>query len=102
MSGFYPIFLRVKNKRCVVVGGGEVADRKVRSLLEHEAKVEVVSAAVCPELAQLAAEGRVHHCRRRYKQGDLAGAVLAIAATDDPAINAEVADEGRGLSLIHI
>lgn len=99
MSGFYPIFLRVKNKRCVVVGGGDVAGRKARSLLEHEANVEVVSADVCPELAQLATEGRIHHCRRRYRQGDLAGAVLAIAATDDPAINAEVAEEGRGRNI---
>ena len=95
MSSFFPIFLQLKNKRCIIVGGGEVAGRKAMSLLEHEADVEIVSEAVCPRLAQLAAEGKVHHSRRPYRHGDLAEAVLAIAATDDPAINSEVADEGR-------
>jgi precorrin-2 dehydrogenase/sirohydrochlorin ferrochelatase len=95
VSSFYPIFLRLKNKRCIVVGGGEVAERKAMSLLEHEADVEIVSAAVCPALAQLAAQGKVRYQSRRYRRGDLAESVLAIAATDDPAINSEVADEAR-------
>ena len=95
MSSFYPIFLQLKNKRCIIVGGGEVAERKAMSLLEHEADVEIVSEALCPALAQLAAEGKVQHRRRPYSYGDLAEAVLAIAATDDPAINSGVADEAR-------
>ncbi|HLM77194.1 MAG TPA: bifunctional precorrin-2 dehydrogenase/sirohydrochlorin ferrochelatase [Rubrobacteraceae bacterium] len=87
----YPIFLDLEGKRCVVVGGGEVANRKARKLLQARAKVVVVSPEVKPELASMAAEVR----RRPYREGDLEGAFLVFAATDAREVNAVVAREAR-------
>jgi siroheme synthase-like protein len=74
-----------------VVGGGEVANRKARKLLQARAKVVVVSPEVKPELASMAAEVR----RRPYREGDLEGAFLAFAATDRREVNELVALEAR-------
>jgi siroheme synthase-like protein len=88
---YYPIFLNIKGRRCVVVGGGEVALRKVRSLLEHGAEVEVISPELCAELAQLAQSGEIRAHTREYQAGDLENAFIAIAATDRAEVNQEVA-----------
>ena len=87
----YPIFLDLDGKRCVVVGGGEVANRKARKLLQARAKVVVISPNVKSELASMAAEVR----RRPYEEGDLEGAFLAFAATDHREVNAAVAGEAQ-------
>ena len=75
----------------MVVGGGEVANRKARKLLQARAKVVVISPEVRPELASVAAE--VH--RRPYREGDLKGAFLVFTATDIRGVNAAVAREAR-------
>jgi len=86
-SARYPLTLDLAGRRAVVVGGGRVALRRVRGLLEAGADVVVVAPSVLPELAALP----VTVLRRRYRPGDLAAAWLAHAATDDPAVNARVA-----------
>lgn len=91
----FPLFVELAGRPCVVLGGGAVAERKVEALLRAGAAVTVVSPALTPALAALAADGRVTHVARGYARGDLAGAALAFAATDDGAINAAVAREGR-------
>jgi precorrin-2 dehydrogenase/sirohydrochlorin ferrochelatase len=95
MSEFYPIYLRTRGQKCLVVGGGEVASRKAAALLESEAAVEVISPRVCPELQKMADQGRVKIRNKAYSAGDLAGALLVIAATDDPAVNEAVSGEAR-------
>ncbi len=75
----------------MVVGGGEVANRKARKLLQARAEVVVVSPEVKPELASMAAEVR----RRPYREGDLEGAFLVFAVTDVREVNAAVAREAR-------
>lgn len=92
---YYPVFLDLKGRPVVVVGGGEVALRKVEGLLEAGAQVTVVSPELHPELARLAAQGQVRHLRRGYRPGDLEGYVIAFVATDDPSVNSQVAAEGR-------
>jgi precorrin-2 dehydrogenase/sirohydrochlorin ferrochelatase len=87
----YPIFLDLSGRRCVVVGGGEVAGRKARKLLQARAEVVVIAPEVRSELESVAAE--VH--RRPYEQGDLEGAYLAFAATDAREVNAAVAEEAK-------
>jgi precorrin-2 dehydrogenase/sirohydrochlorin ferrochelatase len=87
----YPIFMDVSGSRCVVVGGGGVASRKVRGLLESGARVVVVSPEVSPEIEAM--DVTVEH--RSYKPGDLAGAALAFAATDRREVNAAVAREAK-------
>jgi siroheme synthase-like protein len=91
----FPLFVELAGRPCVVLGGGAVAERKVQALLEAGAVVTVVSPALAPALATLAAAGRIDHVARPYLAGDLAGAALAFAATDDGAVNAEVAREAR-------
>ena len=90
----YPIFLDLSGRQCVVVGGGEVASRKARKLLQARAEVVVISPEITPELESIAVE--VH--RRPYKKGDLGGAYLAFTATDSREVNAEVAREAKDLA----
>lgn len=89
----YPIMLRLTGRRCVVVGGGSVAARKVSSLLASGAEVTVVSPRVTPALGRLASEGRIVHQEREYEPADVEGALLVFAATDRPAVNDQVAED---------
>jgi len=91
----YPIFLDLSGRRCVVVGGGAVAGRKARKLLQARAEVVVISPEVRPELESVATE--IH--RRPYEEGDLEGAYLAFAATDAREVNAAVAGEAKGRGI---
>jgi precorrin-2 dehydrogenase/sirohydrochlorin ferrochelatase len=87
----YPIFLDLSGRRCVVVGGGGVANRKARKLLQARARVVVISPEIGAELESVAVE--VH--RRPYREGDLEGAYLAFAATNAREVNAAVAREAK-------
>src|SRR5688572_3604918 len=91
----YPVGLRLLDRHVVVVGGGQVAHRRVAGLLEARARVTVVSPEVTPALEALVGPGEVTWVRRRYEPGDLGGAWYAVAATDDPAVNAAVAEEAE-------
>ena len=98
-SSYYPIFLNVSGKKCMVVGGGQVALRKARALLSSGANIEVISPALCSELDRLAEDGEITVLRKHYQPGDLRGAFIAIAATDDRRINLEVAKEARETAI---
>ncbi len=91
----YPVGLRLLGRRVVVVGGGQVAHRRVAGLLEARALVTVVSPEITPALEALVAPGSMSWVPRRYEPGDLDGAWYAVAATDDPAVNAAVAAEAE-------
>ena len=95
----YPVGLRLLDRHVVVVGGGQVAHRRVAGLLEARARVTVVSPEVTPALEALVGPGEVTWVRRRYEPGDLDGAWYAVAATDDPEVNAAVAEEAERLRV---
>src|SRR5271156_114806 len=97
--GYMPIFFDVTGRDCVVVGGGEVAARKVESLLEAGARVTVVSPRLSPPLEAIAARGLVTHIDRDYARGDLRGSVLVYAATDDPKLHRELVAEAGALGI---
>ncbi len=99
-SPYYPIFLKVGGKKCVVVGGGEIALRKVKMLLDHGASVEVISPDLCPELNRLAETGEIAVQRRHYQIGDLRGAFIVVAATDDHNINLKVVKEANRTGVL--
>src|SRR6516225_7451131 len=80
---FYIACLRLSGRRCVVVGGGDVGLEKVEGLLACDADVTLIAPEARPELVQLALEGSIFWERREYAQGDLDGALIAIAATDE-------------------
>lgn len=88
----YPVNLLVEGRRCLVVGGGEVARRKVEGLLQSGAAVHVVAPSIDPAITALSG---VSWEERGYRSGDLDGFWLAIAATDSPAVNRAVFEEGE-------
>jgi precorrin-2 dehydrogenase/sirohydrochlorin ferrochelatase len=96
---YLPIFLDVSGRECVVVGGGEVAARKVESLLESGAVVTVVSPQLTPSLEAVVSGGRANHVARDYQRGDIRGCVLVYAATNDPKLHRELAAEARALGI---
>jgi len=98
---FLPLFLNVKNKTCLVVGGGEVAARKVVLLRKAGANVTVVAPELCPDLTKLADNVQIKHESRRYRQTDLDGVRLVIAATDDTGVNQQISEqaEQRGIPV---
>jgi precorrin-2 dehydrogenase / sirohydrochlorin ferrochelatase len=93
INPYYAIFLNISGERCIVIGGGKVALRKVMGLLEHKANVQVISPVLCSELLDMAKTGEIRVSQKPYQSGDLEGAAVVIAATDNPAINAAVAKE---------
>jgi precorrin-2 dehydrogenase/sirohydrochlorin ferrochelatase len=98
----YPINLvSLADERCIVVGGGEVAQRKVESLLAASAeRVVVISPRLTHKLRTLSQAKRIEHRPRGYQQGDLEGALVVIAATDDPNVNREVWQEAQERHLL--
>lgn len=92
---FLPLGLDLHDCRCLVVGGGAVGTRKVRSLLDAGARVAVVSPEVTPELAAEIRDGRVRWRREPFRPDHLDGARLVVVATDDPATNALAAEQAR-------
>jgi siroheme synthase-like protein len=93
--GYYPVLLDLEGRRCVMVGGGIIAGRRVDGLLTAGARVTVISPRLTRTLAARAAEGRIDHEAREYRDGDLDGADLAFVATDAGEVNAAVAREAR-------
>jgi precorrin-2 dehydrogenase/sirohydrochlorin ferrochelatase len=96
---YYPIFLKVEERSCLVVGGGEVGARKVETLLRSGARVGVVSPKLVPWLAERVQEGSVELVGSHYEEDHLDGRFLVIAATDDLELNCRIARgaEKRGL-----
>src|SRR5271163_4336477 len=97
--GYIPIFLDVTGRECVVVGGGEVAARKVESLLEPGADLHLLRPRQSPSMHLQVPRGLVAHIARDYQRGDIVGCVLAYAATDDPKLHREIAAEARALGI---
>lgn len=87
---YFPVFMDLRGQPCVLVGGGEVAARKAALLLRAGARLKVVAPRLGPELAQWAAEGAVQHVPRAYVTGDLDGARLVVAATNQRDVNRAV------------
>ena len=94
-SSYYPICVDVRGRRCVVVGGGAVAERKVRTLLDYGARVRVISPTLRAGLKQLVRARRVTWAPRRYRHCDVQDARLVYGATDDPATNRAVFRDAR-------
>ena len=99
-SMHYPIHLAMEGNRVLVVGGGAVAQRRVRRLKEAGARIMVVSPVLSQGLAELRDMGTVEHTARKFEPSDLDGEVLAFAATDDPSVNRQVADEARRRGIL--
>ncbi len=92
---FYPVFLRVAGRRCVVVGGGEVAERKVDALVAAGARVSVISPSLTAGLQERLRRAEIEHIGRTFRAGDLRRSFLAYAATDDETLHPLIAREAE-------
>ncbi|WP_422445080.1 precorrin-2 dehydrogenase/sirohydrochlorin ferrochelatase family protein [Thermoanaerobacterium sp. DL9XJH110] len=90
---YYPVMLNIQGKRCLVVGGGSVAHRKVLSLLECGAIVTVIAPVVNESILKLWEESRIRLIRRNYIKSDLRGYFIVVAASDDRDVNKLIAQE---------
>ena len=99
-AAYYPAFLDLWHKRVVVIGGGQIATGKVQGLLPCQPRpLVVVAPRASQPIQQAARDGQLEWIARGYAPGDLAGAALAFAASDDRALNAQVAAEARRRSI---
>ena len=96
---YFAAFLDLRGQPGIVVGGGAVAAGKVETLLRSGVRVTVIAPDLCVRLAELATLGAIRHEPRRFQPGDLLGAEIAIAATDDAAANEAVANSARALRI---
>jgi precorrin-2 dehydrogenase / sirohydrochlorin ferrochelatase len=97
--GYYPVFLEMKDRRCVVIGGGAVAERKVEGLVAAGANVTVISPGMTDGLKELLKQDAIRHVAREYQASDRAGYDLVFVATDNSEINAAVFSEARSLRI---
>ncbi len=97
---YYPVCLDVSGRRCVVIGGGEVAERKARRLMNCGAEVLVVSEFLSPVLQAMKAEGRISHIRAEYSRDLIDGAFLVIGATDRAEVNEAVSRDARKQGIL--
>lgn len=96
---YYPVFWDITGKKCVVIGGGDVAARKVARLLDCGAMVHVVSPLLIPELADLKKKGCIGHIAGEYADECLSGAALVIGATNDEEINASISRDAKSRGI---
>lgn len=97
---YFPIHLDIRDKIVAIVGGGSVAERKCRSLLDAGARVRVIAPEIVKGLEKLRDEDRIEHYAREYRCGDLDDAFLAFAATDIYEINRAVAEEASTRDIL--
>ncbi|MBM7614715.1 precorrin-2 dehydrogenase/sirohydrochlorin ferrochelatase family protein [Alkaliphilus hydrothermalis] len=100
MTKYYPVMLNIEGKNCTVIGGGRVAQRKVKSLLEHGARATVIAPKTTEKLEKMADEGVIHLKKRPYEKGDLKGSYLVYVATDIPEVNEACYQEAEELGIM--
>ena len=100
MPSYYPAYLDVRDRHCVVFGGGAVAEGKIAQLRDAGANVTVVSPEVTPKIREAAGQGEVDWQARKYQAGDLKGAFLAIATTNARAVNEAIFQEAEEAGIL--
>ena len=100
MSRYYPICLDLYNKKCLVIGGGKVAERKTLSLIEHNSIITLVSPTITSKIDRLVQEGKIYYQNREFQPKDLEGSFLVIAATNNNKINKIIAREAQNRGIL--
>ena len=100
MPPYYPVFLNLNGKRCVVFGGGSAAETKITKLRDAGARVTIVSPEVTINIQAAVQLGELEWCAREYQAGDLAGAFLGIAATNVRSVNQQIFQEAEELGVL--
>ena len=100
MARYYPAFVDVAGRRCVVIGGGKIGEEKARRLLDCGAVVTIVSPCITSGTHGLVDSARLAWISREYQPGDLKDALVAVVATNDSEVNEQVASEGRARNAL--
>jgi precorrin-2 dehydrogenase / sirohydrochlorin ferrochelatase len=100
MSSLFPMFVKLAGRKCVIVGGGAIAEGKVESLLSCGATVALVAPAVTDAIARWNEQRRLHWCAREFDPSDLEGAFLVIAATGVASVNQAVFREAEARGIL--
>lgn len=97
MAKFFPVLINIKDKKCIVIGGGCVAERKVKTLLKYGAKVTLISPEINENLKKLADQGKIRFIQRKYRKSDIKDAFVVVAATSDTSVNSKIAKDAKFL-----
>ena len=100
MPDYYPVFLNLAGKRCVIIGGGTIAQGKIGGLLQAGCQITVISPDATPGIRQAAQRGDVTWLERTYQPGDLEGAFIGVAATNVWHVNREIYEEAERLGVL--
>jgi len=100
MMSFYPIHANIEGRKCLVVGGGKTAERKVATLVRYGGKVVVVSPSATPRLRSFAQKRKILWHKRRFKRTDLRGTFLVFSATDSETLNREIGREAKKRTIL--
>jgi siroheme synthase-like protein len=92
---YYPIYIDIEDRAVLIVGGGNVCARKAETMMRYGGRVTIVSPEITDEIAAWERDGLLAVHRKKYEEGDLDGASIVIASTDDPCVNARVARDCR-------
>lgn len=92
---YFPIFVSLEHKKCVVIGGGTIAVRRVRTLIKFCGHITVISPSVCPEMENVIKENKITYYSRHYQPGDGKDAFLLAACTNDREVNHQAGEEAR-------
>jgi len=100
MTEYYPVYLNLAGKRCVIVGGGTIAQGKIAALRQAGAAITLISPDATPGIQRAAQRGDVEWLARKYQPGDLDGAFIAVAATNVWHVNREIYEEADRLGVL--
>lgn len=94
---FFPVFIDIEDRNCLVIGGGKIAFRKIRTLKSYGGKITVIAPEILDEILEL--EG-IEIVKRKFERSDLAGRFLVVAATDSEELNSEIAHLCREKNIL--
>ena len=100
MPDYYPVFLNLAGKRCVIIGGGTIAQGKIGGLLQAGCQITVISPDATPGIRQAAQRGDITWLERTYQPGDMEGAFIGVAATNVWHVNREIFEEAERLGVL--
>ncbi len=100
MNDFYPIYLNLQNQPCLVVGGGQIAERKVSSLLKCGANVTLISPKITKQIQRWVEQGKITLFKRKYQKGDVNNYFLVIGATNIEKVNRSIAEDSLSRKML--
>lgn len=100
MIKYFPVFINIENMECLVIGGGKIAEKKIKTLSAYKAKITVISPEVTKAIDQMAKENKIKLIVRKYRRPDINKARIIIAATKDKKLNTQICHEAKKIGVL--